>query len=416
MASVFLNYRREDSSGYTGRIFDRLVGTFGKEQIFRDVDRIEPGLDFTEVIDQSLKSCVALLVIIGPKWLELRNDEGELRLHEPIDYVRFEIEGALQRGVRVIPVLLPGMRQVPSEEDLPESIRALAKRHAFRLTEESWNAELDKLSGLLIKLGLKPLKKAKPPKAGGRSWISYGLMTLGVLSIVGMVAQLGGINDEVPLTPPVAVQTQVQPAPPPAPQTAIQSQPTTQPPVLTNTEPTLPANRSNVMRLQRGLAALGFYSGTIDGVLGPQTNAALLAYQQDEGDPADGRLTAPLLEEMDEVNARLGAVQSSLPPPPTISIAGLWYSNEGIPVKVVQNGNRFSSTVYDLLGNVAGTSEGSISGRNVSYSYRFYDGTSGTGTGTLQADDRHIDVTERESGATFPESNRLHRGHLPSSY
>ena len=66
MAGVFLNYRRDDSAGYAGRLFDGLAARFGSEQIFRDIDRIEPGLDFSEVIDGSLKSCVAVLVLIGP--------------------------------------------------------------------------------------------------------------------------------------------------------------------------------------------------------------------------------------------------------------------------------------------------------------------------------------------------------------
>ena len=89
-------------------------------------------MDFSQVIDDSLASCVAVLVLIGPKWLEARSTEGELRLHEPVDYVRLEIEKTLARGIRVIPVLVPGMRHIPTEDELPDSIRGLSMLHASR--------------------------------------------------------------------------------------------------------------------------------------------------------------------------------------------------------------------------------------------------------------------------------------------
>lgn len=41
---MFPSYRREDSSGHTGRLYDRLSDHFGEAQIVRDVETTEPGL------------------------------------------------------------------------------------------------------------------------------------------------------------------------------------------------------------------------------------------------------------------------------------------------------------------------------------------------------------------------------------
>ncbi len=59
MPKIFISYRRDDSSGHTGRIFDRLEGRFGQGQVFMDVDTIRPGPDFVEMVQQAVGSCDA---------------------------------------------------------------------------------------------------------------------------------------------------------------------------------------------------------------------------------------------------------------------------------------------------------------------------------------------------------------------
>ena len=82
-----------------------LIDRFGEEQVFRDVE-IRPGEDFAEAIETAIASCSALLVVLGPHWLEHRNEKGEPRLHEPGDWVRLEIEAALTRNKWVVPILV----------------------------------------------------------------------------------------------------------------------------------------------------------------------------------------------------------------------------------------------------------------------------------------------------------------------
>ncbi len=65
MPRIFISYRRDDSAGHTGRIFDRLEGYFGQGQVFMDVDTIRPGLNFVEVVEQAVGVCDGLVAVKG---------------------------------------------------------------------------------------------------------------------------------------------------------------------------------------------------------------------------------------------------------------------------------------------------------------------------------------------------------------
>ena len=71
MARIFISYRRDDSGGWAGRLYDRLSQHFGRENVFMDIDTIEPGLDFVAVIEQAVGSCDALVALIGRQWLTI---------------------------------------------------------------------------------------------------------------------------------------------------------------------------------------------------------------------------------------------------------------------------------------------------------------------------------------------------------
>lgn len=137
---IFINYRRGDDPGNTGRLFDRLQEAFQPEQLFMDVDSIAPGLDFVRVLEEQVGQCDALLAVIGKGWIDARDDTGARRLDNPEDFVRIEIESALKQDKRVIPVLV-GDSHMPRPEELPEAIRPLARRNAVRLTHERFRAD-----------------------------------------------------------------------------------------------------------------------------------------------------------------------------------------------------------------------------------------------------------------------------------
>jgi len=142
--SIFISYRRDDSAGFAGRLADALEASLGAGSVFRDVDDIAPGDDFVAAIERALASSAALLVVIGRHWLDATDTAGRRRLDQSQDFVRLEIELALQRGMRVIPVLVD-RAAMPSEGDLPEAIAALARRQAVELDDSRWSADVERL-------------------------------------------------------------------------------------------------------------------------------------------------------------------------------------------------------------------------------------------------------------------------------
>lgn len=128
MTRIFISYRRTDSIGHTGRIYDRLVAEFGKDSVFMDVDNIPLGADFSKHIAQEVSKCQVALIIIGNSWTTATGVDGTRRLDSMDDYVRIEVESALQRGIPVIPVLLDGVN-MPTRLQLPASLHPLTQRN-----------------------------------------------------------------------------------------------------------------------------------------------------------------------------------------------------------------------------------------------------------------------------------------------
>ena len=144
MPKIFISYRRNDSGGRAGRLYDRLIDRFGQGQVFMDVDTIRPGLDFVEVVQEAVASCDALIAVIGDEWLGASDDNGRRRLENPEDLVRLEIATALERDIRVIPVLVQGA-QMPVATDLPEGLEALARRNSVEVSDTSFRTDIDQL-------------------------------------------------------------------------------------------------------------------------------------------------------------------------------------------------------------------------------------------------------------------------------
>jgi hypothetical protein len=142
VSGIFISYRRDDSSGYAGRLYDRLISHFGKDLVFMDVAAIELGEDFARAIDDSVSSCGVLLALIGKQWLAIADATGHRRLDDPQDFVRLEIASALKRNVRVIPVLLQGAK-MPPQEALPADLEALARRQALEIIDAHFHSDVD---------------------------------------------------------------------------------------------------------------------------------------------------------------------------------------------------------------------------------------------------------------------------------
>ena len=154
--AIFISYRRDDSEGEAGRLYDDLARAYGDSSVFMDVAGIEPGLDFRKAIDDNVAACGVLLAVIGPTWATIVGHDGTRRLDNASDYVRLEIASALKRGIPVIPVLVHEAH-MPALEQLPDDLKDLRYRNSVEITHARWRTDVD-----LFITALKPYVETKP--------------------------------------------------------------------------------------------------------------------------------------------------------------------------------------------------------------------------------------------------------------
>jgi len=153
--NIFISYRKQDTPGETGRLADALSQHFHENQIFRDIERLEPGADFVEEIGKRLQACDVMLAVVGSNWLGKQGDKPP-RIQDPNDWVRVELAAALQRSIRVVPVLVNGA-QLPSLEELPPELQPLLRRQAHEISDKRWRYDTEQLIDFLIhKVGITP--------------------------------------------------------------------------------------------------------------------------------------------------------------------------------------------------------------------------------------------------------------------
>jgi TIR domain len=138
---VFISYRREETASYAGRLYDRLGDRFGEDSVFMDINSIAVGVDFTTTIAGAMSRCNILFVLIGQRWIAITDGKGKRRIDIPGDFVRIEIEAALQRDVWVVPVLVDGA-VLPRADDLPRSLRPLIRHQALELSHAGFRSEV----------------------------------------------------------------------------------------------------------------------------------------------------------------------------------------------------------------------------------------------------------------------------------
>src|SRR5262245_12828748 len=144
MARIFVSYRRRDSAGHAGRLYDRLAAEFGEAEVFRDVDKELLGRRFDELVASELAGCDAFVAVIGPQWVSIEDADGRRRLDDPDDLVRREIAGALERRVPVFPVLVD-RAEMPDDDELPGALADLSRHQALELSESRWAYDVGRL-------------------------------------------------------------------------------------------------------------------------------------------------------------------------------------------------------------------------------------------------------------------------------
>jgi hypothetical protein len=213
---IFISYRREETAYPAGWLYDRLAERFGSGQVFKDVDSIQLGDDFVAVITGAVGSCDVLLALIGKEWLTATDERGRRRLDDPDDFVRLEVEAALAREVRVIPILVDGAK-MPTAEQLPASLAKLVRRQALELSPARFDSDLGRLlkvlEATLAETRAGPATPGPAPAPAGpqrkrgsrRAWVLAGTGAALVLVLVLAVAAM--LADSGTTTPPTGAAT-----------------------------------------------------------------------------------------------------------------------------------------------------------------------------------------------------------------
>ena len=149
--TIFINYRKDDSSWNALALYNELLKYFPKESIFKDFNTIRPGDDFVESIQKALSNCNVLLVVMSRNWLEVKDKHGNRRINDPDDLVRIEIATAIERNIQVIPVLFDNI-PMPTSADLPENLRSLPRRQFVEIETTRFEPDVKKLADAIKEL------------------------------------------------------------------------------------------------------------------------------------------------------------------------------------------------------------------------------------------------------------------------
>jgi tetratricopeptide (TPR) repeat protein len=156
-----------------------------------DIEDIPPGQNFAQTIDQTLANCGAVLVIIGPRWMEILRNRSNQQ-----DYVRREVEEALKRQATVIPVLVGGANMAQLT-DLPEGLTDLTLHQAAELRDTTFKEDCARLANALRAhpgLDSRPLKSKLAPKAR-LFWIAGSALFIALLVAVSTFFGIGPFSE-----------------------------------------------------------------------------------------------------------------------------------------------------------------------------------------------------------------------------
>src|SRR5688572_7612079 len=178
--AIFVSYRRDDAGGHAGRLVDRLTARFGDAGVFMDVQDIQPGDKFAKSIDDTIARCNCVVVVIGPRWVELMQQ----RAPALEDFVRHEIGAALRRDIPVLPVLVGGAR-MPQRGELPPDLAPLTQRHAIEVRDSRFDDDAALLVDALAKTHrVRPERSVRRPGARGYIALSVLVAALAIAAYV----------------------------------------------------------------------------------------------------------------------------------------------------------------------------------------------------------------------------------------
>lgn len=145
---VFISYRREDTGPGVLALRAELDLRLDGVPIFVDLNRIQGGAPWNDILDDALTKARILIALIGPNWVGPLPD-GSNRITADDDWVRRECARALRHPSRaVLPVLL-GNAPLPKAEQLPEDLLPMLEIQTLPLRLESWDNDLREICAVL---------------------------------------------------------------------------------------------------------------------------------------------------------------------------------------------------------------------------------------------------------------------------
>ena len=179
---LFISYRRGDARGIAGRLGDTLGTYFGDERVFRDIESIEGGADFGNVIEESLQTADAVIVLIGPDWLSIKGENDQRRLDDPEDWVAQEIAVAMELKKPIFPVLVENA-SMPRANELPDKLKPLTRYNAISLSDDRWKTDVERLAKII---------SFEIPSASERKlyWVRLGIS----LALFASLSLIAGIH------------------------------------------------------------------------------------------------------------------------------------------------------------------------------------------------------------------------------
>ncbi|HEV7733522.1 MAG TPA: TIR domain-containing protein, partial [Candidatus Binatia bacterium] len=156
---AFINYRVSDTLALATALHRELEKAFGPESVYLDHRELEPGERWPDRLRDEVRNAGVLLVLIGPQWMSAKDENHIRRLDLPDDWVRLEIETALEAGRPIVPILVDGTAPpVPGAfaTEATRRIIALTEVQALELRSLIWEHDFGRLAQKLATMGFVP--------------------------------------------------------------------------------------------------------------------------------------------------------------------------------------------------------------------------------------------------------------------
>lgn len=269
MNEIFVSYRREKSADITGRIRHDLVEVFGQNQVFNDVYSVRRGQNFRDAMARSINRCKVYLIVMGPEWVSVKDDEGGRRIDNEDDNVRIELETAMARKELPIIPLFVGGAKMPRKEELPEALKGFVYYNGMRIgTGRDYDRDI---ADLVMEIEGHGVKRRRRPGSGWSLAKKALVITPLAVAAIGTAFYFGFINNQVKL---FDNETSVE-------------------------EPVDPESiKQTVRQIQGALNAMQFVAGKEDGLIGRSTQKAITGFQRAYGVPTTGRPSVTLLGQL----------------------------------------------------------------------------------------------------------------------